>query len=398
MDTVWHALSGQSEIIAEVPTGIGKTMAYLLPAAIHSIAIGKPVVISTYTNHLADKIMDEELGKVRIILGSDVTATVLKGREQYISLGKFEELLRIADESYDETFAIMQTLVWLTETVTGDLEELNVSGGGQLFVDRIRKRSNVLAHDEQVADYHYKLLERCGHSNLIITNHSMLLSDMNREQKIFSSLAGLVVDEAHQFVQAATFMNETVFSYTNWKYVMGQIASDATGQLLHQVDQLNNQFGTDRSRSKAQLDSAFVKFLTLFDYAVATLTTFNPAKRKKQQGNRIIYSLAELNYGRTDFSKVAEAMSDYIRQAESFTSGLAIHFDNMTGNEQAILSEWDFWVREMTIKAGEWVEVFLDDNSDDFTVWMEKDMRSIPGSLTVIKRSLDGSRADSYVY
>lgn len=391
MDTVWNALSGQSEMIAEVPTGIGKTMAYLLPAAIHSIATGKPVVISTYTNHLADKIMEEELRKARIILGSDVTATVLKGREQYISLGKFEELLRIADESYDETFAIMQTLVWLTETVTGDLEELNVSGGGQLFVDRIRKRSNVLAHDEQAADYHYKLLERCGHSNLIITNHSMLLSDMNREQKIFSSLAGLVIDEAHQFVQAATFMNETVFSYTNWKYVMGQIASDATGQLLHQVDKLNTQFGTDQSRRKEQLDSAFVKFLTLFDYAVATLTAFNPEKSKRQQGNRIIYSLAELNYARTDFSKVAEAMSDYIRKAESFTSGLAVHFENMTRNEQAILSEWDFWVREMTIKAGEWVEVFVDDNSDDFTVWMEKDMRSIPGSLTVIKRSLDGS-------
>ena len=84
-------------------------------------------------------------------------------------------------------------------------------------------------------------------------------------------------------------------------------------------------------------------------------------------------------------------MSDYIRQAESFTNSLAIHFDNMTKNEQAILSEWDFWVREMTIKAGEWVEVFVDENVDDFTVWMEKDMRSIPGSLTVIKRSLDGS-------
>ena len=156
-----------------------------------------------------------------------VTATVLKGREQYISLGKFEELLRIADESYDETFTIMQILVWLTETVTGDLEELNVSGGGQLFVDRLRKRSNQLAPDELVADYHYKLLEECGHSNLIITNHSMLLSDLNRGQSIFSSLAGLVVDEAHQFVQAATYMNETVFSYTNWKYVMGQLASES---------------------------------------------------------------------------------------------------------------------------------------------------------------------------
>ena len=43
----------------------------------------------------------------------------------------------------------------------------------------------------------------CAHSNFIITNHSMLLADINRRQPLFSSLAGLIVDEAHQFVQTA---------------------------------------------------------------------------------------------------------------------------------------------------------------------------------------------------
>ncbi len=124
-----------------MPTGIGKSIAYLVPAAIQSMETGKPVVISTYTNYLADKIVDEELKKLDIILGAKLKATVLKGREQYISLGKFEELLTISEQSYDETFTSMQILVWLTETETGDLEDLNVSGGGQLFVDRIRKRS-----------------------------------------------------------------------------------------------------------------------------------------------------------------------------------------------------------------------------------------------------------------
>ena len=112
---------------------------------------GKPVVISTYTNYLADKIVDEELKNLNSILGTKLKATVLKGREQYISLGKFEELLTISEQSYDETFTIMQILVWLTETSTGDLEGLNVSGGGQLFVDRIRKGFERMAPDEQVS-------------------------------------------------------------------------------------------------------------------------------------------------------------------------------------------------------------------------------------------------------
>ena len=88
MDTVQETLSEQSEIAAEVPTGIGKTIAYLIPAAIQSMETGKPVVISTYTNYLADKIVDEELKKLDIIFGAKLKATVLKGREQYISLGE----------------------------------------------------------------------------------------------------------------------------------------------------------------------------------------------------------------------------------------------------------------------------------------------------------------------
>ena len=57
----------------------------------------------------------------------------------------------------------------------------------------------------------------------------------------------------------------------------------------------------------------------------------------------------------------------------------------------AYLSEWDYWIREMKIKAGEWVEIFLDEDLENFTVWMEKDIRSIPGSLIIVKSPLDGS-------
>ena len=391
MDEVWTSLSTHTELIAEVPTGIGKTMAYLLPAVLFSMSSNRPVVISTFTNHLVDKIMDEELKKVKLMVGVDVSATVLKGQNRYISLNKFEELLQIADETYDEAFTIMQILVWLTSTITGDLDELNVSGGGQLFVDRIRKRTSRLKQDELEADYHNRLIESCVNSNVIITNHSMLLSDLNRVKKIFTPIAGLIVDEAHQFIQTANRLSQIVFSYTNWKYVIGQIGSDASGQLLHLIEGMKEQFNVEHEREKEQLDHAYTAFLSAFDNLISKLSAFYPVSQKKNAGNRVSFTLDEMNLDRRDFSIVLDAMNGYINKAQVFTKNLAVHTSNMTRNEQVLVTEWDYWVRELKIKAGEWVEIFLDESSADFTVWAERDNRSIPGSLVVYKQSLDSA-------
>ncbi len=63
----------------------------------------------------------------------------------------------------------------------------------------------------------------------------------------------------------------------------------------------------------------------------------------------------------------------------------------MSRSELAYLSEWTYWIREIKIKAGEWVEIFLDNDLQNFTVWMEKDVRSIPGSLVIVKSPLESS-------
>ena len=391
MDAVWETLTSHTDIVAEVPTGVGKTVGYLLPAAIHSFQTGRPVVISTFTNHLVDKILVDEVERIRKMLGIHCSATVLKGREQYISLGKFEELLRITDESYDETFTIMQILVWLTDTETGDVNELNVSGGGQLFVDRIRKRNNRLREDEILADYHQKMMDACSRSNLIITNHSMLLSDSNRDQKIFRDFAGLIIDEAHQFIHTAANSNETVLSYMNWKYVMGQLGSDADGQLLHQMMKLYKKYSNYGNQLFEKLASSFEKFTNAFDSVASQLSNHRPQANRGQHGNRVVFGLGELSEDKSIYSLMAEKMNIYIQDVETISSRLENHKEKMSTKEQAFLSEWDYWLRELKIKAGEWVEIFLDDEPETFTVWIEKDKRSLPGSLNVVKSPVDGS-------
>ena len=250
-----------------------------------------------------------------------------------------------------------------------------------------------MAPDETEADYHSTLLSECSNSNLIITNHSMLLADLNRGQRLFNSLGGLVVDEVHQLAQTASRLDETVFSYTNWKYIMGQIGSDAEGQLLQQIDSLLTQVSTSSIHIKRRIDASFTHFTDTFDKAIGVMASFNPPVKDRRRGNKVVYSLSGLNILETYFNKVATAMSTYIDAADSVTNELLIHKENMTRNEQALLSEWEYWIREIKIKAGEWVELFLETESKNFTVWIEKDRRSIPGSLTVTKYPLDGSTA-----
>ena len=97
------------------------------------------IAISTYTSHLQEQLVEEELPKIEKILGTKVNIAVLKGMQHYIDVARFEQCMAYADETYDDTFTILQILVWLTKTETGVLSELNVSGGGQLFLEKIRK-------------------------------------------------------------------------------------------------------------------------------------------------------------------------------------------------------------------------------------------------------------------
>ncbi len=389
MDEVWASLTNSKEIIVEVPTGVGKTMAYLLPAVLFSMTTEKPIIISTYTNHLVDKIMQEELIKITKMLGTNISTTVLKGRDRYISLNKFEELLHMYDETYDEAFTIMQILVWLTTTNTGDLDELNVSGGGQLFIDRVRKRTNRLTSDEEGVDFHSRLIESSIHSNLIVTNHSMLLSDLNRDQKLFENFAGVIIDEAHQFLQTATRTNEIVFSYTNWKYVMGQIISDNPSQLLQKVNDLKERLGVPTFTELKRLEHSYAAFLQSFDRVIEQLASFMPITTPTIKGNRVRFSLEEIAINREELLFVVEKMTNYIEVASNFIKDVNIHAENLTRTDEVLLSEWVYWVRELKIKAGEWVKLFTSNNNEENVVWLERDNRSIPGSIVINKQSFD---------
>lgn len=385
MDATWQALSDRSQVAVEIPTGVGKTIGYLVPAVMYALTSRRPVVVSTFTNHLVDR-LQEEVELLQESLQISIPHTVIKGMANYISFGKFEELLRFHDEIYDDTMTIMQLLVWLTETETGDLDEVNVSGGGPLFIERVRKRSVQLKEDEKAADFYSRCLRQCEQSVLLLTNHAMLLSDYERNAPLFDEIGGLVIDEAHQMYQAAVRSRQQVFSYTNWKYVMSQLNSTGDGQLLTQVRSILIRFHYNRRFTAERLQQAHENFLLAFDEAMLLLV---------RSGNRTAgrsKELLSLKKIKTDiFLTVLHRMNEYIELAGKYVSPINRMGSQLDLQERAVLNEWEYWLNEMRIKAGEWIELFLDETPPHEAVWLEKDNRSLPGSLQVKKSPLDAS-------
>ena len=398
MDSVWSTLQNKEEIAIEAETGVGKTLSYLVPAYFFAKQQNKKVIISTYTSHLMEQLRDNEVKKLESIVQAPIQVALLKGANHYIDLVRFEELMRADDESYDDTFAILQILVWLTTTQTGDVEELNVSSGGQLFIDKIRKTTFSSKQAEAEHDFHRYALSQSVEADLLITNHAMLFSDKDRLEPLFTTNIGAcIIDEAHQFVQAANTRDERTFSFTQWKYVFGQIGLSDGEQLAGKYYRLVEQQDYSIDYLFKDLNETFSLLVSTFDIAIEDLVK-NMLKMPVKRGHSkqsILLSNFELDYELFDIH--FQMLQKWIDLAEKIVERTAKLPKDMTLSEQLITSEWKYWLNEIKMKTGEWVDIFLS-STTDYSVWLEMDQRSIPGSLHVFKKPISSSEAVEEVF
>jgi ATP-dependent DNA helicase DinG len=205
MDQIFGAFENGRHALIEAGTGIGKTLAYLVPAVFFSKTYRKTIVVSTFTTQLQHQLLVNDLPKLRAMFDSPIKAVLLKGRNHYINLARFEQSLKEEDDNYDTTLSKMQIIVWLTETETGDIDELNLSSGGMIYWNKIKngESSFIQTKHWNAWDFYLRARKEAEDADLIITNHSMLLSDLNSEGSFLPPYKFAVLDEAHQFEKVA---------------------------------------------------------------------------------------------------------------------------------------------------------------------------------------------------
>lgn len=216
-EAVAGALAEGGQWLIEAGTGVGKSLAYLVPAALHAIRNGKRVVVSTNTIALQEQLIGKDVPALRDILlragvidePDGLRVALLKGRPNYLCLQRWIENhpARLAEPEVQRLAASLS--LWLPETQTGDYSELTLERGeraawaqfssaGSTCAPRrhrfVRERRCFLRHARDTA--------RAAH--LVVVNHALLLTDVAKETGAVPDADVLIIDEAHNLEDEAT--------------------------------------------------------------------------------------------------------------------------------------------------------------------------------------------------
>jgi len=124
---VGHALDKCSPLIVEAGTGVGKSLAYLIPAVLEAIREGKKAVISTHTINLQEQLFNKDIPLVRKILGEEFPAALLKGRHNYLCPARLKSAMKQSGDLFNqgENDELRQIWDWAQETDDGTLSDLD---------------------------------------------------------------------------------------------------------------------------------------------------------------------------------------------------------------------------------------------------------------------------------
>jgi DNA polymerase-3 subunit epsilon/ATP-dependent DNA helicase DinG len=203
---VLEALVHERVLLAEAPTGVGKTLAYLVPAALHARAQHEPVVISSYTRALQDQILLLEAPRLKRLVHPDLAVVALKGRGNYLCRRRWE--LFLAEEaSGSEGRRVVDLLEkWVFATETGDFAQAPDLGPRAVWAQRRIGGDARFCRGRECRPENgcfHKLARRTARdAHLIVINHALLIADA-AGGGILPEHRALIVDEAHLLPDAA---------------------------------------------------------------------------------------------------------------------------------------------------------------------------------------------------
>ncbi len=240
---VLEAFESRKIAVIEAGTGVGKSIAYLLPSLLWAIKHKERVVISTNTITLQEQLLFKDLPLAQRALGSDIKAVLVKGMSNYLCLRKLEEAKvekrTLPDKEYEQLSHIED---WAELTADGTLSDLSITPSYHVW-EKVCAEGDTCSFRKcpYYKNCHFfRARKEAETAQVLISNHSLLFADLAIREGggLMPEYRRVVLDEAHRIEDAATNFFADRVSYISLMRLMGRLGTDRQGKLAALKDRI----------------------------------------------------------------------------------------------------------------------------------------------------------------
>ncbi|MBO8170746.1 MAG: ATP-dependent DNA helicase DinG [Bacillaceae bacterium] len=399
MEKVYHSFQNGQHLLIEAGTGTGKSLGYLIPALYWAQTQDKKVVISTNTIQLQEQLFQRDMPLLNEVWPDHPGVALLKGRNNYLCLRKFEQsLLESASREYENQLQKARMLVWLTETSTGDVEELNLSAKGKQFWKQVQSDAS------SCLNRHCPWFSRCFYhrarhnsqeADVMITNHSLLLTDMKSDHRILPAYDYAIVDEAHHFEESATHhLGISLNSYqmnADLNQLTGKQGELFLGKLFSSVKEWNETTFNHLASSQEPLQIQAQKTREAVQTLFSLIDQWAKGQPRSDSSGRKVVRYHPLKWEGEMKTAAQNAVDEFIylgKELEHIASKLMD--EDIPFSLRAIVTDLHGFIRDCQQYAESLFELLLDPD-DSGVYWLEVEEKKTRGIVYLYKVPVDVS-------
>lgn len=214
LELITESFNSSCICAAEAGTGVGKSIAYLVPAMSWAITNDERVVISTGTINLQQQLIEKDIPKVQSIMKKQIKAVLVKGRSNYLCLTRMKEAIEEESLLFTPDSELGQIEAWSKTSKDGSKSDL-------AFVPEEGLWTRVCAESDYCLNLKCNNRENCfvlamkrasSDAHILVTNHHLLFADLRARQSgmgydgtaILPPFTRIIFDEAHNIESSAT--------------------------------------------------------------------------------------------------------------------------------------------------------------------------------------------------
>ena len=222
---VARALQNREHLAVEAGTGVGKSLAYLIPAILFAVAQKKKAVVSTHTINLQEQLTEKDLPMLASVLGSlpepvKFSYAMLKGRANYLCTRRLQKAMQQSGNLFTSSEAeeLQRIYEWSKTTKDGSLSDFSIEPDPKVWAQVCSERGlcspKTCGHQSDFARDHdvcffQRVRNRILSADVVILNHTLFFTllggvDEEMEGGILFKNDFVIFDEAHTMESVAS--------------------------------------------------------------------------------------------------------------------------------------------------------------------------------------------------